>query len=134
MTRAPHERLLVALDTPDPGRARELVRQLGGLVGGFKIGLQLFTAGGPNRFAKMDGAQIVRPSEGQSLVYEVNFDRIARKGDATTNFELQPGDIVWVPNNIFGKIGNALGVMFYPIQQILGLGRSVVNVDSGSRD
>ncbi len=86
----------------------------------------LFAAGGPTRFSKMDGARIVRPSEGQSLVYAVDFEQITQQGDATTNYELQPGDIVHVPHNIFGKIGNALGVMFFPIQQILGLGRSVV--------
>jgi len=44
---APHERILVALDTPEPEQARGLVRRLAGHVGGFKIGLELFTAGGP---------------------------------------------------------------------------------------
>lgn len=42
-----HERIFVALDTPDVEGARELVHQLQGAVGGFKIGLQLFTLGGP---------------------------------------------------------------------------------------
>jgi len=41
-----HARLLVALDTPDLDGARRLVRLLRGSVGGFKIGLQLFTVGG----------------------------------------------------------------------------------------
>ncbi len=104
------------------------------LIGDVRALGALFGAGGPTRFSKLDGAQIVRPSEGQSLLYAVDFEQITRQGDATTNYELQPGDIVYVPNNIFGKIGNALGVMFYPIQQILGLGRSVVQVDQGSRD
>jgi orotidine-5'-phosphate decarboxylase len=42
-----HERILVALDTPDADRARGLVNRLQGKVGGFKIGLQLFTIAGP---------------------------------------------------------------------------------------
>jgi orotidine-5'-phosphate decarboxylase len=41
------ERLLVALDTPDEQAARRLVAQLRDGVGGFKVGLELFTVAGP---------------------------------------------------------------------------------------
>lgn len=44
----PHERIFVALDTPDAGRALELSRRLAGRVGGFKIGLTAFVANGPS--------------------------------------------------------------------------------------
>jgi orotidine-5'-phosphate decarboxylase len=44
----PHERIFVALDTPDPSRAIELARRLSGRVGGMKIGLQLFSSAGPD--------------------------------------------------------------------------------------
>ena len=47
MTAAAHERVLVALDTPDAAQALALVRTLAGVVGGFKIGLELFTSAGP---------------------------------------------------------------------------------------
>jgi orotidine-5'-phosphate decarboxylase len=43
----PHERIFVALDTPDADRALELAEQLAGRVGGFKIGLTAFVAQGP---------------------------------------------------------------------------------------
>lgn len=43
----PHERILVALDTPDRRRAVDLARSLAGRVGGFKVGLEAFTASGP---------------------------------------------------------------------------------------
>ncbi len=42
------ERLFVALDTPDIGRARELARSLAPEVGGFKVGLELFASAGPD--------------------------------------------------------------------------------------
>jgi orotidine-5'-phosphate decarboxylase len=42
------ERIFVALDTPDADGARKLVRALAGRVGGFKVGLELFTACGPD--------------------------------------------------------------------------------------
>jgi len=41
------EKLILALDVPNPNEAREIVTELGEIVGAFKIGLQLFTAGGP---------------------------------------------------------------------------------------
>jgi orotidine-5'-phosphate decarboxylase len=40
------ERLIVALDVPDADRARALVDQLGDSVWFYKVGLELFTAGG----------------------------------------------------------------------------------------
>jgi orotidine-5'-phosphate decarboxylase len=40
------ERLIVALDVPDPGRARDLVERLGDQVVFYKLGLELFMAGG----------------------------------------------------------------------------------------
>ncbi len=43
----PHERIFVALDTPEAERARALARALSGRVGGFKIGLEAFVACGP---------------------------------------------------------------------------------------
>ena len=42
------DRLFVALDTPDVERARELARSLAPEVGGFKVGLELFAAAGPD--------------------------------------------------------------------------------------
>lgn len=42
-----HERIIIALDVNDLGRARDLAVQLRGKVGAFKIGKQLFTRCGP---------------------------------------------------------------------------------------
>ena len=43
---ARHDRLIVALDVPAPGEARALVERLGDAASFYKIGLELFTAGG----------------------------------------------------------------------------------------
>ena len=45
-TLAPNERIMVALDVPDLGEARELVGRLGDSVGVYKIGLELIYRGG----------------------------------------------------------------------------------------
>jgi orotidine-5'-phosphate decarboxylase len=44
----PSERLIVALDVDSSGEARSIIDELAGSVGAFKIGLQLFTAAGPD--------------------------------------------------------------------------------------
>ena len=53
-------RLIVALDFPKPAPALELVRDLAGEVSFFKIGLQLYTAAGPEivRAVAATGAQV----------------------------------------------------------------------------
>ena len=43
----PTNRIFVALDTTDPGRAAGLAGGLAGLVGGIKLGKEFFTANGP---------------------------------------------------------------------------------------
>jgi orotidine-5'-phosphate decarboxylase len=49
------ERILVALDTADPQRARALASALAGQVGGFKIGLEAFVACGPGLVEEIRG-------------------------------------------------------------------------------
>ncbi|MDY6826887.1 MAG: orotidine-5'-phosphate decarboxylase [Bacillota bacterium] len=49
----PAERLIVALDLPDPQKARILADRLSDTGAAYKIGLQLFLAGGPSFVAEM---------------------------------------------------------------------------------
>lgn len=49
----PAERLIIALDLPDPHQARTMADTLGGTGAAFKIGLELFMAGGPAFVAEM---------------------------------------------------------------------------------
>ena len=52
----PSERLFVALDTPDEAGALALCMQLAGVVGGVKVGNELFTAAGPAGVARIAAA------------------------------------------------------------------------------
>jgi len=47
------ERLIVALDLSDPPRARNLAEELSPLGVGFKVGLELYMAGGPTLVAEL---------------------------------------------------------------------------------
>ncbi len=87
----------------------------------------LASAGGPTRMASLDGARLVRPSSEGELTYSIYFSAITEAGYGQTNFMLQPGDIVYVPPNLSARIGYALQLVFFPLQQILGLGGTVIN-------
>ncbi len=87
----------------------------------------LGTAGGPTRMASLDNAWLVRPSPEGELTYPINFAAITELGYGQTNYMLQPGDVVYVPPNLSARIGYALQLIFFPIQQVLGLGGTVVN-------
>lgn len=50
------ERIIVALDVESPDEARAIVREIGDAVGAFKVGLQLFTAAGPDLVREMVGS------------------------------------------------------------------------------
>lgn len=45
---SPRERIIVALDIESTDEARSIISELRGRIGAFKVGLQLFTAGGPD--------------------------------------------------------------------------------------
>lgn len=50
------DKIIVALDVPTAADAESIVGELGGRVGAFKVGLQLFTAAGPDFVRKLVGA------------------------------------------------------------------------------
>jgi polysaccharide export outer membrane protein len=78
-------------------------------------------AGGVTQFANKDGIRLVRPGT-PGAAYAVDFEKISQYGDAQTNFQLEPGDVIYVPPNAFAQVGYAIGIVLFPIQQIVGLG------------
>jgi len=91
----------------------------------------LAMAGGGTRLAALNQARLSRPAtEGPSL-FPIRYADITQNADATTNYELQPGDVIYVPPSISGRIGYALQIIFFPLQQIVGLGGTAVRTSSG---
>jgi polysaccharide export outer membrane protein len=97
------------------------------LVGDVTALNALGASGGPTRYAAQDSARLVRPSTEGERVYSVHYEAITQSGYGQTNYLLQPGDVIYVPPNGFARVGYALGVFFFPLQQILGLGGTVIN-------
>ena len=70
--------------------------------------------------ARTGKIRVVRSGGGESAVYLVNLNDI-RRGDLTTNMVLVPGDIVYVPPNIFARIGYAVNAVLFPISPFMGI-------------
>jgi polysaccharide export outer membrane protein len=85
----------------------------------------LASAGDWTVLAAPNRARLARASREVAEVYRVRFSDIVTDGDFTTNYELQPGDVIYVPAGVSGSIGFFLQALLFPFQQIFGLGRSV---------
>lgn len=99
------DRILVALDTPDVGKATDLSRRLVGHVGGVKLGLEFFNANGPDgvrRVARADADETPRgaPAASQRLFLDLKFHDI--------------------PNTVAGAV-----------RSVMPLGPSILNVHAG---
>lgn len=58
-------------------------------------------AGGVNEFASPDRTELYRKKESKIVVYSVKLNQILQKGDLETNYNLQPGDVITVPERFF---------------------------------
>jgi len=81
----------------------------------------LAAAEGATRFAVLNSAQLTRLAR-EPGVYPIRYTDITMSADVRTNYELQPGDVIYVPPNSSARIGYALQVVFFPLQQLIGLG------------
>jgi polysaccharide export outer membrane protein len=79
--------------------------------------------GGTTIFARTAKVRVVRAGGGEPVVYIVNLNAI-RSGDLSSNIVLKSGDIVYVPPNVFAKIGYAMNALLLPFQPFLGLATS----------
>jgi polysaccharide export outer membrane protein len=58
-------------------------------------------AGGTNEFASGDRTQLFRRDGEGTKTYPVHLDRILKRGDLATNYPVQPGDVITVPERSF---------------------------------
>ncbi len=58
-------------------------------------------AGGPNEFASANNAKLYRRINGEVKVYRIRLDDLMADGEVATNYDLQPSDIVSVPERAF---------------------------------
>jgi polysaccharide export outer membrane protein len=81
-------------------------------------------AGGVGRLANKDQIRIIRVEDGKTQILTANLDGIEH-GDLSTNYLLRGGDIIVVPPTSLAQAGYWVQGVFFPFQQILGIGSSV---------
>src|SRR5262249_22734389 len=84
---------------------------------------------------------IARPgctSDGQDQILPVDWCAISQRGDPTTNYQLLPGDRLYVAANKLVSLDNCLAKIISPIERVLGitlLGSSTVfNLKNGGNN
>lgn len=61
----------------------------------------ILASGGPSEFADQDQSTLYRKTDGKVAAYPIHLRQILTKGDLSTNYELQFGDIITVPERFF---------------------------------
>ncbi|WP_111495973.1 MULTISPECIES: XrtA/PEP-CTERM system exopolysaccharide export protein [Marinobacter] len=61
----------------------------------------VLSAGGANPFASLNDTMLYRPLGSEVVAIPVKLDDILTEGDIATNYKLQPGDILTVPERSF---------------------------------
>ena len=72
----------------------------------------------PNVMAWESRVQVVRPAareDEEPRIFEVNYDKMISRGDATKDVLLEEGDIVYVPPTILASIGMVLEEFISPV-------------------
>lgn len=61
----------------------------------------VLAAGGTNEFAAADRTELYRKEGDSTRAFAVRLDRILQKGELDTNYPVQPGDVITVPERAF---------------------------------
>jgi polysaccharide export outer membrane protein len=60
----------------------------------------VLAAGGVTEFAAPSRSSLYRKTDAGTRAYEVELDRILKRGDLSTNFNVAPGDVITIPERI----------------------------------
>lgn len=90
----------------------------------------IFQAGLPTRLAALWRVYIIKSREQEKPPYRVvNLYKVLYKGELKNNINLEPGDIVYVPLTLLGKISTSLASLLDPFYKARALAEPV---DEGS--
>jgi polysaccharide export outer membrane protein len=86
----------------------------------------IMTVGGPTKAANLKDVFLIRQSAGRGVVERINLQELIGKGNATKNYVLRDGDIVYVPESGFSKF-NYFTSELQPFFTILGVMTSSIS-------
>jgi polysaccharide export outer membrane protein len=99
------------------------------LIGRVSAAEALAEAGGGNLYANLNSSRLARTGssgeEGEVGAFRIRYKDILERADGSTNYELRPDDIIWVPPTLSARIGFYLQRLLFPITSIFGAGREV---------
>jgi len=88
--------------------------------------------GGTRPFASLNKIRVIRTDGKKTHVLRVRLSDIS-KGDLTTNFVVEEGDLIVVPPTVLARIGYAVQMVFFPFQPVISGAASVGAVAAGSQ-
>lgn len=75
--------------------------------------------GGTRPFASLNNVRVIRTNGSNTEVIAVHLGDI-KKGDLSTNFVIQEGDLVVVPPTWLARVGYVMQMIFFPFQPVVG--------------
>ena len=88
--------------------------------------------GGARPFASLNSVRVIRSNGFQTEVLHVRLGNI-QKGDLSTNFVVQKGDLIVVPPTLLARVGYVVQMILFPFQPLLGAGASYGGAVAGAR-
>lgn len=85
----------------------------------------VIAAGLPTRFAAMGRVYVITPSRVRHNQQVIDLDRILYRGEMARNLRLKPGDIVYIPKNIWGKISEFFSIILSPLTSTVPAARTM---------
>lgn len=90
------------------------------LARGLRVSEALALAGGVTELAASRRIRVIRGEGAEAKLFVANFDHINR-GQAESDFLLEPGDLVYVPPAQPVSVGYAIRRALFPLEQLLRL-------------
>ena len=94
------------------------------LVGNVTAIEALGQAGDSTFLASLNSSHLTRGTGEGAKNFRLRFDDIRERGDLTTNYELKPGDVIYVPPTALARVGFVIHSILFPFFPILGGART----------
>ena len=86
--------------------------------------------GGTRPFANLDGIRLIRSTGQEPQIFEIDLQAIQR-GDLSTNYVVDKGDLIVVPPTIFARVGYVMQALLFPLQPFISAASTSGSIYSG---
>jgi polysaccharide export outer membrane protein len=86
--------------------------------------------GGTRPFANLDGIRLIRSTGQEPQIFEIDLQAIQR-GDLSTNYVVDKGDLIVVPPTVFARVGYVMQALLFPLQPFISAASTSGSIYSG---